>query len=140
MPVKGIAKTALARNGVGSYVLPCHRVVLQYCNWGGSSQGIRDLLKSGQLDKIARQRESVVFEIVRKSGHPKLQFKFAHDKSKEVEVANLDKSEIVRKLQDNIQSSGLELFKWNHKVMSSNQSVRGIWSPLHVSKENRFKI
>ncbi|CCE83024.1 Piso0_002798 [Millerozyma farinosa CBS 7064] len=140
MPVKGIAKTALSRNGVSSYVLPCHRVVLQYCNWGGSSQGIRDLLKSGQLDTIARQRESVVFEIARRSGHPKLSFKFAHDKSKEVNIANLDKSEIVRKLQDNIQSSGSELFKWNHKVMSSNESVRGIWSPLHVSNENRFKI
>ncbi|ODV68866.1 hypothetical protein HYPBUDRAFT_147398 [Hyphopichia burtonii NRRL Y-1933] len=140
MPVKAIPKTSLARNGVGAFVVPCHRVTVQYCNWGGSSNGVRELLKSGKLNKVASTKPQIVFDIVKRSGHPQLKFHYNNDVVKDVDVRNLKDSEVLKKLHEHSQSSGNPLYKYNHKVKSVNESVRGIWSPLHVFKENRHKI
>ncbi|RLV94519.1 54S ribosomal protein L51 mitochondrial [Spathaspora sp. JA1] len=140
MPVKAIPKISLARNGVGAFVAPCHRITVQYCNWGGSSTGIRQILSSGQLDHIASQKNHTFFEIVRKAGHPSLTFYYNNDATEVVNVANLDSENIVQKLEEYSQRSGNKLIKFNHKVMSNNDSVRGIWSPLHMPKGYRHKI
>lgn len=140
MPVKAIPKVALARNGVGAFIVPCHRVTLQYCNWGGSSLGVRQLLKSGKLNEIAAQKPSIYFEIIKRNGHPQLKFHYNNDAVKEIDVRNLCETDVIKKLDEHAQNSGNAPFRWNHKVMSVNESVRGIWSPLHVTKENRHKI
>lgn len=140
MPVKAISKVAVARNGVGAFVVPCHRITLQYCNWGGSSLGIRQLLRSGTLNEIASNKPGIYFEIIKRSGHPQLKFHYSNDAAKEVDVRNLSESDVIKKLNEHAQNSGKAPFKWNHRVMSMNESVRGIWSPMHVAKENRHKI
>lgn len=140
MPVRAIAKKTVARNGIGAFILPCNKITIQYCNWGGSSQGIRKLLASGQIDNTAKSKSKIFFNIVQKPGHPKLLFDYNNSRSKEIEIANLSQNEILKKLDEYSQTSGNELFKWNHKVLSDNESVRGIWSPLHAAKSDRFKI
>ena len=140
MPVKAIAKTSIARNGVGAYITPCHKITVQYCNWGGSSTGMRQLLKSGQMNSVAANKKSVFFEIEKQSGHPTLKFHYNNDVIKEVPVANLNAGEIVKKIQEYSQRSGAPLLKYNHKVLSINDSVRGVWSPLHTPKSHRHKI
>ncbi|EAZ62859.1 predicted protein [Scheffersomyces stipitis CBS 6054] len=140
MPVKAIAKTSIARNGIGAFVLPCHKISVQYCNWGGSSSGLRQLLKSGKMDSIASQKSGVVFDVVKRVGHPKLIFHYNNSQKQEVDIANLEASQIVEKLNEYSQRSGAPLFKFNHKVLSNNDSVRGIWSPMHAPKSHRHKI
>ena len=48
MVVKGITgRYSIARNGVtDSFIFPCKKISIQYCNWGGSSQGTRNFLVS----------------------------------------------------------------------------------------------
>ncbi|ODV77918.1 uncharacterized protein CANTADRAFT_96584 [Suhomyces tanzawaensis NRRL Y-17324] len=140
MPVKAIAKTSIARNGIGAYIVPCHRISLQYCNWGGSSTGLRELLKTGRLDKLASEKKGIFFDINKKNGHPTASFHYNNDTIKTVEIANLKPSEILAKIDEHSQRSGNDLFKFNHKVLSINDSVRGIWSPLHTPKSHRHKI
>lgn len=140
MPVKAIARNSIARNGVGAYVVPCYKISLQYCNWGGSSNGLRDLLKSGELNQLAAQKKGTMFEIIKRAGHPKLAFHYNNSKVEEINIANLNNKQIVNKIEEYSQRSGDKLFKYNHKVMSINDSVRGIWSPMHVPKDYRHKI
>ncbi|CUM52144.1 uncharacterized protein AC631_04064 [Debaryomyces fabryi] len=140
MPVKAIPKVSISRNGVGAYVLPCHRISVQYCNHGGSSSGIRDLLASGSLNSMASAKSKIYFDITKQKGHPNLVFHYNNDHTNQVSIANLPASEIMNKINEHSQATGNKLFKWNHKVLSINESVRGIWSPLHTAKENRHKI
>lgn len=140
MPVKAIAKTSVARNGVGAFVRPCHRVVVQYCNWGGSSSGLRDLLASGKLNEVANKDKDIFWEVKKLAGHPKAVFHYNNDNTNEVSLANLKQLEILQKLSEYSQRSGADLFKYNHKVMSNNDSVRGIWSPMHEPKGHRHRI
>lgn len=140
MPVKAIPRLSISRNGIGAYVLPCHKITVQYCNHGGSSSGIRDLLASGNLNSVASAKSKIFFDITKQKGHPQLTFHYNNDESNKVNIGNLPANKIVEKINEYSQTSGNKLFKWNHKVLSINESVRGIWSPLHTAKENRHKI
>ncbi|CAK7903198.1 54S ribosomal protein L51, mitochondrial [[Candida] anglica] len=140
MPVKAISKVSIARNGIGAFVVPCHRIKINYCNWGGSSKGVRELLKDGQINQLAAKKPSILFEVVKRSGHPSVEFHYNNDAVKDLEVKNMDSSLVLKKINELSQASGNELFKWNHKVLSINESVRGIWSPMHVAKDARHKI
>lgn len=139
MPVKPIIRPSILRNGLGTFVHPCHKVTIQFCNWGGSSKGTRDFITS-QLDNFAKSNKNIFVEIVKKSGHPQLIFNYAKDKQEIVDARNKTGSEVLLLLKEYSQRSGNELFKYNHKVMSQNESVRGIWSPMHEHKNFRFKI
>lgn len=142
MPVKAIPKGSLARNGIGAFVRPCYKVTLQFCNWGGSSQGMRDFLTTEKtsLAKFASNFKDTYFEVKKQAGHPQLILHYNNGKNRSVDVRNQSRSEIIKKLWENLQKSGNDPFKFNQKVMSNNESVRGIWSPLHVAKENRHRI
>lgn len=142
MPVKAIPKLSIARNGVGSYVKPCYKVTLQYCNWGGSSQGVRDLLAHPKnlFQRFASDNKETLFEVVKKNGHPQFTFHYNNGVQLAVDVRNLKIGEVASTLQEHIRRSGNTRFKFNHKVMSNNASVRGVWSPFHVDKDNRHRI
>ncbi|WPK22891.1 hypothetical protein PUMCH_000112 [Australozyma saopauloensis] len=142
MPVKAIPKVSIPRNGVSSFVRPCYKVSLQYCNWGGSSQGVRDFLTHPNklVDRFAQNNKDVMFEILSKGGHPTFTFHYANGQKQAVDVRNLKVGDVARKLQEYMHRSGNEPFKFNHKVLSNNESVRGIWSPFHVAKNDRHRI
>ncbi|ODV95308.1 hypothetical protein PACTADRAFT_80723 [Pachysolen tannophilus NRRL Y-2460] len=139
MPVKALSKVSIARNGIGAFVLPCRRITLQYCNWGGSSQGMRDFLTQ-RLSKIAQQYPEIEFKVVRKSGHPILRGDYSNDKDKVVCVRNFNIDVVENKLKLLVNSTGSQLKKHKQNVESLNESVRGIWSPLHAHAESRYKI
>ncbi|KAK6463755.1 hypothetical protein DFJ63DRAFT_135439 [Scheffersomyces coipomensis] len=140
MPVKAIARTSISRNGVGAFVSPCYKISVNYCNWGGSSTGLRELLNAGKIDKIAQEKSNIIFEVIKRTGHPSLKFHYNNDVVQDINIANLKAHEIVNKLDEYSQRSGNDLFKFNHRVLSINDSVRGVWSPLHTPKTHRHKI
>ena len=90
MVVKAIARNSIGRNGVGAFVFPCKKVTLQYCNWGGSSEGMRKFLTSKRLDKWGQEFPWIQFEVLRKSGHPLLRAEYTNGREKVVCVRNLN--------------------------------------------------
>ncbi|CAL9727594.1 large ribosomal subunit protein mL43 [Monosporozyma unispora] len=135
MVVKGITnRFSIARNGYGeSFIHPCRKIIIQYCNWGGSSQGIRDFLVSERLNGIASRHKQIEFEVIKKSGHPVITGFYNNGRNKPICVRNMDPIEINKKLEILMNSSGDILRRWtkNDNVRSLNKSVRGIWSPFH---------
>jgi len=136
-PVKHIA--SFLENGVGSFVQPCKRITLRYCNWGGSSKGMRDLLRN-DLKKIAEANPKVEFVVKKEAGHPIVQGEYASGNLKTVCVRNFDAKKILQKIELVRNSSGNKLVKYQRAVESHNPSVRGIWSPFHVEKEFRYRV
>ena len=140
MPVRAIPKVSTARNGLGAFVTPCHRIRVQYCNWGGSSKGVRAVLAGEGIKKFAASKPSIVVELIKRSGHPTLSFEYNNEQTRTVDIANADETTVLQKLAEFSQYSGQKLYKFNHRVKSENESVRGVWSPLHVHKDVRHKI
>ncbi|PRT56308.1 54S ribosomal protein L51, mitochondrial [Wickerhamiella sorbophila] len=136
-PAKFIQSTF--RNGVGSFVQPCTKIVLRYCNWGGSSRGMRKLLNEN-IRQIAAENPEIEVVVQKKSGHPIVQGFYANGNIKSVCVRNYEPSKILEKISVVRNSSGEKLRKYNRAVESKNESVRGIWSPFHVDAEHRYRI
>lgn len=142
MVVKALKQTSIARNGVGAYIFPCKKIILQYCNWGGSSQGMRDFLTSKRLNLLAKQYPHIEFNVLKKSGHPLLRAEYTNRKEKVICVRSLNIDNVENKLKLLKDSSGetLRHYVSNDYVSSLNSSVRGVWSPMHVDPTKRHKV
>lgn len=140
MPIRAIPKVSIARNGVGIFVLPCKRIELQYCNWGGSSQGMRDFI-SNRLSKFASSHPQIEFNVIKKRGHPVVKGHYSENNNiKPICVRNLNVDNVENALKKVINSSGRKLKNPKQNVESLNESVRGIWSPFHVHKDHRHNV
>jgi large subunit ribosomal protein L43 len=139
MPIKPVPKLPTLQNGVGAFVLACKRITLQFDQAGGSSQGLRDFLRL-RLDSFAQENPKIEFRVVQKGGHPVLKGEYSSGKDKAICVRNLNVDNVQNKLNLLRESSGETLRKRNAKVESINDSVRGIWSPLHVDPSSRHKV
>lgn len=127
-------------NGVGSFIQPCKKITLRYCNWGGSSKGMREFVRTGEFAKFAEKYPKVQFELRREPGHPVVKGDFINGRDKVICVRNMEPQKIKQKLTVLRDSSGERLKYYNKGVESVNESVRGIWSPFHVDPKYRFKI
>ncbi|GME73485.1 unnamed protein product [[Candida] boidinii] len=135
-----IPQVSKARNGVGAFVLPCKRITLQYCNWGGSSQGMRDFLRL-RLKPFANSHPEVEFKVLQKPGfHPIIKGEYTNDLDKTICVRKWNIDIVENKLKLLVNSSGKKLYKPKQNVKSLNASVRGVWSPFHIDPNHRYKI
>ncbi|QPG75636.1 hypothetical protein FOA43_002993 [Brettanomyces nanus] len=135
-----IKQVSKARNGLGLFILPCKQITITYCNFGGSSQGMRDFLRL-KLTKFASQYPEVAFQVLDKPGfHPVIKGFYSNNQTKQICCRKLNADMIENKLKLIINSSGRKLTKPKQKVISLNKSVRGIWSPFHVDPSERYKI
>ncbi|VEU19701.1 DEKNAAC100908 [Brettanomyces naardenensis] len=135
-----IQQVSRARNGVGSFVLPCKKIVITYCNFGGSSQGMRDFLRL-KMKNFATENPEVEFQVLSKPGfHPVIRGFYTNSQTKQICCRKWNADVIENKLKLLINSSGRQLVKPKQKVVSMNKSVRGIWSPFHVDPSQRYKI
>lgn len=139
MPIKPVPKLPVLQNGIGAFVLACKRITLQFDQAGGSSQGLRDFLRL-RLDKYASQNSKIEFRVVQKAGHPVIKGYYSNGKDKAVCVRNLNVDNVQNKLNLLREASGEAIRKRNSKVESINDSVRGLWSPLHVDPSARHKV
>lgn len=140
MPVRPVLSVkSKISNGVGAFVHPCRRITLRYCNWGGSSKGMRELLRT-RLKQVAAQEPRIEFSVLLESGHPVVTGEYADGSTKSICVRNKTPSEILEKLYFVRDCGEGKLRKFKRAVQSYNPSVRGVWSPFHVEKEYRHKI
>lgn len=143
MVVRALKQLSQPRNGVGTFIHPCYKIVLQYCNWNGSSQGMRDFLTSQRLDKLANRMPQVQFEVLRKSGHPTVKAQYIkgqpHNQiDKVICVRNLNIDQVENKIKLLLESSG-DVLKKHRKIQtveSINPSIRGIWTPFHGNSKH----
>ncbi|KAF5092356.1 hypothetical protein D0Z00_004622 [Geotrichum galactomycetum] len=126
----------VVKNGVGSFVLP---ITLQYCNWGGSSNGMRQLL-STQIKSVAAKYPDVEFVLKKKSGHPTITGEYGVGKTQTVSVRNATLGQIKEQIEFIHDNRGNAPKKYKYPVKSTNESVRGVWSPFHTNPDFRFKI
>lgn len=139
MPIKPIPRLPIIRNGVGAFILPCKRITLQFDKNGGSSKGLRDFLRK-RLDTYAAANPKIEFKVFEKAGHPVIKGEYINGREKAICIRNLNIDNVQNKMNLLRESSGEQLRSTKSKVESLNESIRGIWSPLHVDPKNRHKI
>jgi large subunit ribosomal protein L43 len=125
--------TIIAQNGSAAYVPPITSLSLHYCDWAGSSRGMNAFLRSPLLSHLTSTHPHVEFAISPRPGqHPVIKASYVNGREKAICVKNMRVEEIKAKCKLLLGNDGAKnrLVK-GRKVVSRNESVRGVWSALH---------
>ncbi|KAI7898835.1 thioredoxin-like protein [Cokeromyces recurvatus] len=129
-----IARKIIPRtnNGTGSFVLQCRKMVFNYCEKWGSNKGMIEYIRN-DLVKFAKENPQI--EIVvqpRPAHHPIIRGLYLNGRDKVICTRNLTPKEIKTKVELLRDSSGEKMKDLTKKpVISTTESVRGIWSPFN---------
>jgi large subunit ribosomal protein L43 len=125
--------TDILQNGSRSYVPPILSLSLHYCDWAGSSRGMNAFLRSPLLSQLTSTHPHVEFLISPRPGkHPVLKAQYVNGRQKAICVKNLAMEEVKAKCGLLLGSDGSKNKRvGGRKVVSSQESVRGVWSALH---------
>jgi len=136
---------------VGAFILQCKRLDFHYCDWAGSSKGMKyvlpplfavalcdanayllSLFLRDTLPRFAKANPSVEITVSpRPRKHPVIKGTYINGREKAICVRNLEPNSILQKAILLRDASGEKLRKETKPVKSINDSVRGIWSPYH---------
>lgn len=92
------------------------------------------------MNNYAKDHPKIEFKLVEKAGHPVIKGDYINGREKAICIRNLNIDNIQNKMNLLRESSGAQLKKTKSKVTSLNDSIRGIWSPLHVDPKKRHRI
>ncbi|KAF8425159.1 mitochondrial ribosomal protein L43, partial [Tirmania nivea] len=131
MSVQGLRTISKAQNGLAGFILQCKRLEFNYCDWAGSSRGMKAFL-THNLPSFAKANPQIEMVVSpRPHKHPIIRGVYINGREKVICVRNLQHQQILEKANLLKNSSGLKLKKINKPVASVNESVRGIFSPFH---------
>lgn len=114
---------------------------LQYCDWGGSSKGVRELLDGDLIDQFLAQNEHLKFiAYMRRGAHPYIRSEYINAWTKTVSLRNLSPSEIMDAFERERSQCGRRAWKFSgNKVISTNKSVQGKWTANMWGTDLRYE-
>lgn len=114
-------------------------LVIRYSRVGGSSAGVRELLRSERLREFARENPEVaIVAEVKESRHPVLRGKYLNGIEVEAPLRNFGEKEVLESMGWLRSQSGREnltkLKRWT-KVQTTTPSIQGRWNGQDISAE-----
>mmetsp|Transcript_18320 Transcript_18320/g.38118 ORF Transcript_18320/g.38118 Transcript_18320/m.38118 type:complete len:132 (+) Transcript_18320:213-608(+) len=116
------------------------RLTLSYCPYGGSSNGIKTVIKD-YLRPIALANPDLEIAVETRGGrHPFVRGEYLTGWDKTIGVKNEDPAKIVDKITMLNESSGRKLTKFTKPVYEKRMSVQGRWTPGLDIKDDVFEV
>lgn len=129
----------MAVNGVWQL----ERLTVNYCNWGGSSAGVRSFLAGGLVGFAeANPNLKIVARAVKGNKHPHAVAVYRNGTRQQMSLRNLEGREIdavLRRLRDRTGRKMASLKRW-HSPKLAVPSVQGEWRPDYFADERGPKV
>ena len=102
---------------------------LYFCDFGGSSLGVRDFLKSPTLVDFMNKNEHLKLEVyLRRGHHPYVSSTYINGYVKDQPLRGMEENHVLNEFQKFNNSFGRQALKHNSiKVTTSRRSVQGAW-------------
>ncbi len=112
-----------------------------YCAHGGSSAGVRELLKDGATPFAAFKEANpqIEVEVKQRNGHhPVLVGNYEGDRllpsgqrvPKQLCVKNVSAREVLQRMQELRDQCGGKAKSWNLRQWKKQDSIQGVWTPM----------
>jgi large subunit ribosomal protein L43 len=103
---------------------------LYFCDFGGSSLGVRTALKSPQLVEFIKENPHLKLEIsMRRNYHPYISSSYINGYVKDQSLKNMNEEEIIGWLKKVNSEFGRRPLKHNSvKVVAEHKSIQGEWT------------
>ncbi|KAI9912291.1 hypothetical protein PsorP6_008990 [Peronosclerospora sorghi] len=125
-------RTKMATNGVWQL----KQVTIRYCQHGGSSRYVRQLLRDQRFLKFVEDNPQVQFETkIKGAHHPILIGDYVKNQRKVSDIKNQDIPFIMKQVRLNRRlerlrnSSGRKMTRIKKPVYSKRPTIQGIWQP-----------
>ncbi|KAG2386668.1 hypothetical protein C9374_002412 [Naegleria lovaniensis] len=118
----------MSRNGITQL----SKVCVYFCDWGGSSKGMRQFLDqtSGAFWELAKASPEVKFVVqLRRGKHPFMKAIYKNGREHAHDCKNMDASEITQKLHNIKSQWGDKAKKIGAGKLTKNPSVQGLYIP-----------
>ncbi|VVB06274.1 unnamed protein product [Arabis nemorensis] len=104
------------------------KLVVSYCNWGGSSRGIRAFMESELPAFIAKNPQLDVVPELSRGQHPYLKGIYRNRNERVVCVKNMDPEEVLLNATRLRNSLGRKVVKLRTRHVTKHPSVQGTWT------------
>lgn len=112
-------------------IFQLRNIKLQFCDFGGSSQGVRALLQTAAIEEFLDRNPHIKLEAYQVRGrHPYLRTEYVNGWCRTVSLRNLNDGEVLKVLEGARNQVGHKA--WKHagpKVYSARTSIQGRWQP-----------
>ncbi|ETV69974.1 hypothetical protein H257_14347 [Aphanomyces astaci] len=106
------------------------KLTVRYCQYGGSSKNVRELLKDPRFLSFVTENPQVSFATeVQGNKHPVLIGEYITNETKVCDVKNQDIPFVLKQMQRLRDTSGRKMTKINAPVISKRPTIQGIWQP-----------
>ncbi|KIK70383.1 hypothetical protein GYMLUDRAFT_149624 [Collybiopsis luxurians FD-317 M1] len=137
MPIAPIIRAKLGSspaNGHASFLPQIRKLVVEYCDKWPSSANTRSFLLN-HIQQVAHQNPHVELVVrQRTQKEPILRGFYVNGRDKVVALNGLEVTQIQKKVQLLLDSSGAKIKPLKKTVESSTEAARGIWSGLHAER------
>jgi len=102
---------------------------LYFCDFGGSSTGVRDFLKSNELANFVTKNEHLNIEVFLKRGnHPYMSSTYINGYVKDQPLRNMEEVEVMDEFVKFNNALGRKALLHNSiKVVGAKKSIQGVW-------------
>ncbi|CAH8359756.1 unnamed protein product [Eruca vesicaria subsp. sativa] len=104
------------------------KLVVSYCNWGGSSRGIRAFMESELPALIEKNPQLEVVTELSRGQHPYLKGEYRNRNERVVCVKNMDTEEVLLCATRLRNSLGRKVVKLRTRHVTKYPSVQGTWT------------
>eukprot|EP01084_Bolivina_argentea_P172115 298160_1 len=105
------------------------RLVIRFCDWGGSSTGVRDFI-SKELVDLAKSKQHVEFVTeIRRNRHPFIRGEYVEGRSRTIGVKNQQPAALYKVVQGLLDTTGRPVERLSKPIVSRLHSIQGIWDP-----------
>ncbi|ETV94190.1 hypothetical protein H310_11896 [Aphanomyces invadans] len=106
------------------------KLTIRYCQYGGSSKNVREMLKDSRFLSFVNENPQVSFATeVKSNKHPILIGEYITNEKKVCDVKNQDIPFVLSQMQRMRDTSGRKMTKINAPVISKRPTIQGIWQP-----------
>ncbi|XP_057789301.1 54S ribosomal protein L51, mitochondrial [Salvia miltiorrhiza] len=104
------------------------KLVVSYCNWGGSSRGIRAFMESQLPDFIEKNPQLEVVTELNRGYHPLLKGFYKNKNERVVCVKNMTPEDVLQCATRLRNSQGRKVLKLKTRHVTKHPSVQGTWT------------
>ncbi|OQR84218.1 hypothetical protein ACHHYP_13716 [Achlya hypogyna] len=119
------------------------KLTIRYCQYGGSSRYVREMLKDPRFLNFVAENPQVTFSTELKGNrHPVLIGDYITKEQKVCDVKNQEIPFVMKMIQRMRDTSGRKMTKVNAPVISKRPTIQGIWQPdtAELFEKTTFEI
>lgn len=117
-------------------VFQLKKLTVFFCDFGGSSNGVREMISSPQMKDFIENNKQIEFEFVcKRNHHPYMRGSYINGYNKDLPLRNYSNEQVLNSFNALRNQLGRKAFKVSgSRIFNTKKSIQGAWEPNLFNK------